>query len=448
MKTPEKQSNQNSRKDQPPVERLERNVPVLENALVLSDEQPGPSGGTRPQPVLDSPQPELQPRPQAKDATSSTQMQDEHTKWLEIMNATNPGLTLSELEALAAQQVQALSSIYAGNESGIVMDSMNEDGTWEVEKVLDKKINPITGNVEYLLKWKAWDGDPTWEPEENCACTVLIRKFEKEALKIKTSSSQNATPKTPSKRGRPPTKKSKSSTGTPSSAPYNDDSGHQEPMAIEAPPSQSGTSSPVFTPKNRSLKKNSQTRIASDDTGNGTSSPSLRRSTRVRKPPIEIITLGDSSDTASNQDDFNSNANNMSDGQTESTPAPTVTPNPPSPSLSNSPIDNGPMDADSDSSSSSSSSNSSTRSSVSKTSSKKSPSAEITRSHKAYEEKLNSRKLKLKSIVAAVRNDNEMQLVVQWEGLEELERVPISIMRHFYSKEVLDFLLDHLKWTS
>lgn len=50
---------------------------------------------------------------------------------------------------------------------------------WTVEKVLDKRFDS-QGNIEYLLQWAKWDGPPTWEPEENCNCSVLIRKFERE----------------------------------------------------------------------------------------------------------------------------------------------------------------------------------------------------------------------------------------------------------------------------
>lgn len=70
----------------------------------------------------------------------------------------------------------------------------SEEITWEVKQVLDKKVNPVTGNVEYLLQWKNWDGSPTWEPEDNCDCKVLINKFEKELRKRENSSNVSQTP--------------------------------------------------------------------------------------------------------------------------------------------------------------------------------------------------------------------------------------------------------------
>lgn len=66
---------------------------------------------------------------------------------------------------------------------------------WEVKAVLDKKIDPVTGDVEYLLEWKNWNGPPTWEPENNCDCKSLIKKFEKE-YKQRFSSSSPAQPRT------------------------------------------------------------------------------------------------------------------------------------------------------------------------------------------------------------------------------------------------------------
>lgn len=52
-----------------------------------------------------------------------------------------------------------------------------EDTEWEVEKVIGKRFDS-DGRVSYLLKWKYWDGEPTWEPEDNCACDKLIDDYE------------------------------------------------------------------------------------------------------------------------------------------------------------------------------------------------------------------------------------------------------------------------------
>ena len=39
---------------------------------------------------------------------------------------------------------------------------------YEIEKLLDKRINPITGVTEYLVKWEGYSSDEnTWEPEPN-----------------------------------------------------------------------------------------------------------------------------------------------------------------------------------------------------------------------------------------------------------------------------------------
>lgn len=52
---------------------------------------------------------------------------------------------------------------------------------WEVEEILDKRVHK--GKVEYLLKWRGWPGEPTWEKADNCACHNLIAAFENPKLK-------------------------------------------------------------------------------------------------------------------------------------------------------------------------------------------------------------------------------------------------------------------------
>lgn len=54
---------------------------------------------------------------------------------------------------------------------------MDDDG-WEVKEVVDVKFNKKTSEIEFQLEWMNWDGDPTWEPEDNCACPDLIQKFQ------------------------------------------------------------------------------------------------------------------------------------------------------------------------------------------------------------------------------------------------------------------------------
>lgn len=56
-----------------------------------------------------------------------------------------------------------------------------KEDEWEVEEILDKRTRK--GTVEYLVKWKDWPGEPTWEKEENCDCVNLIAAYENPKLK-------------------------------------------------------------------------------------------------------------------------------------------------------------------------------------------------------------------------------------------------------------------------
>lgn len=59
---------------------------------------------------------------------------------------------------------------------------MDDGDTFEVEKVLDKRI--VEGKVEYFLKWKNYSSNHnTWEPQENLNCVELVSKFEHGRIK-------------------------------------------------------------------------------------------------------------------------------------------------------------------------------------------------------------------------------------------------------------------------
>lgn len=83
-------------------------------------------------------------------------------------------------------------------------EAEEEEIDWEVKDVLDKRINPITNNIEYLLQWKNWDGPPTWEVEDNCDCTLLMSRFERKRQKAEAAANRSAkSMASPKKKGRP-----------------------------------------------------------------------------------------------------------------------------------------------------------------------------------------------------------------------------------------------------
>lgn len=57
-------------------------------------------------------------------------------------------------------------------------EAVDDDQDYEVDKILEKKFT-AKGEVSYLVKWKGWQGEPTWEPETNCQCQGKIEEFEK-----------------------------------------------------------------------------------------------------------------------------------------------------------------------------------------------------------------------------------------------------------------------------
>ncbi|KAI6189501.1 Chromobox-like protein 5 [Aphelenchoides bicaudatus] len=56
--------------------------------------------------------------------------------------------------------------------------SEEKEQSWEVEKILDRRY--LKGKPEYLLKWKDWDGEPTWQALNKGDCPELLKAFEKE----------------------------------------------------------------------------------------------------------------------------------------------------------------------------------------------------------------------------------------------------------------------------
>lgn len=76
------------------------------------------------------------------------------------------------------QQENDVRSSSPGNKKGKTESpKISEQKVYEVEFILGKKYD-LEGNISYLVKWKSWDGEPTWEPEEYCLCTNLLTEYE------------------------------------------------------------------------------------------------------------------------------------------------------------------------------------------------------------------------------------------------------------------------------
>lgn len=252
--------------------------------------------------------------------------------------------------------------------------------------MLDKKINPVTGNVEYLLQWKNWDGEPTWEPEDNCDCTLLIKKFEKE-LQRRESSNQSSSSATQggssSRRASRTTVKRRANVLRSSSS----SSGNQGASASQPAP-----------------------RISDGDYSDQVVAI-RRRSDRVRESTsrnVVDLTRDSSSETHVSSDDART-SRIIDDVPAIEWPYPQDQPGPraksPSPQQF---CDSSCSEWDSD--------------------------------------KIRERKLKLKEIVGAV-NAEQLLLIVKWHGLPDLEKVPLKVLRNFYCQEILDFLIQKIKWT-
>lgn len=56
-----------------------------------------------------------------------------------------------------------------------------DEDEWEVEEILDSRV--YKGDHQYLIKWRNWSGNPTWEKADSCNCTNLIAAFENPKLK-------------------------------------------------------------------------------------------------------------------------------------------------------------------------------------------------------------------------------------------------------------------------
>lgn len=222
-----------------------------------------------------------------------------------------------------------------------------EEIEWEVKEVIDKRVTE-DNKVEYLLKWKNWDGPPTWEVEDNCDCVLLIRKFERKREQREKKQKQKETAR---KQSQPSTSRSLSYSQSP------------------------------------------------------------RRSVRLKKN-IEVITLTCSS--GSDPDVIDETADQSGRSYAEQNDPDINT----EPDLHdrNLAVDQNSVDR------------------------------EII-TPDIDERTINDRKLSLEEIVGFVK-DREMFVMVKWRGLNNLEKVPVRVMRRYFCNDILEFFLGKIKWIS
>lgn len=68
-----------------------------------------------------------------------------------------------------------------------------DEEEYEVEAILDKRVDKRKGGLFYLIKWKNWsDKHNSWEPFSNLDnCLDLLEKFEFEYANVKNNNNNN-----------------------------------------------------------------------------------------------------------------------------------------------------------------------------------------------------------------------------------------------------------------
>lgn len=195
------------------------------------------------------------------------------------------------------------------------VEVIEEEQDWEVEKVLDMRVTD-SGTREYLLAWKNWNGSPTWEPEDNCDCTLLIRKFEKQRLSPSQKKAKRGVKQTP-------------------------------------------------TSSQKRLRLTSSTPLSSKSRFKKSSSPTSSESSIPSPPRLTSV------------EPFRDHDHKIDDDRGIRT--------------------------------------------------------------------FRDRKLKLEKIIGAC-SQPDLSLIVKWRGIEDPEKVALDVLRRFHPQEILDFLLEHIRY--
>lgn len=85
------------------------------------------------------------------------------------------------------------------DDTGSDTETWDTGDEWEVEQVIGKQLDE-NGRLSYHLKWKNWDGEPTWEPKANCRCDRLIEEYERKLDKSSRASGRKTSDSSSSNR--------------------------------------------------------------------------------------------------------------------------------------------------------------------------------------------------------------------------------------------------------
>lgn len=281
-----------------------------------------------------------------------------------------------------------------------------EETEWEVEEVLDCRSNPETGEIEYLLAWKNWNGPNTWEPKSQCDCEDLIVAF------INRDAEKQSSAKSRVKVESPPRKKMAHGPIAQKELPI-PGFGEKPQQSIELITLSSSEEDEIdrdgHTPNGLKQKNlsDSESESASDS-----DSDSTKNSDKDYGSPMNVDYVPSLEEKPKPLNDItkpkvlskNSQDKNFNVKPKISPTSPVVSPPPPPPPH---------------------------------------PGTRFN-TEQGYKTLL-ERRLNLDRIVGTTDNP-EKYVIVKWQNIPNYEKVPIDIFRQFWPQELLDYLIRHIEF--